>query len=400
MPKRTVLHMDMDAFYAAVEARDHPELAGKPLIIGALPNERGVVSTCSYEARPYGIRSGMSIKEAYRLCPQGVYMHGNFHKYHEVSDQVHRILMDYTDQIEFVALDEGYLDITGSLTLFGSAEHIGREIKQRVLDTTGLTCSVGIGYNKMTAKMASEEKKPNGFFVIPDETFFQGLVMDRPIRVLPGIGPKTADHLKHYHLNTIRDLLTWSEALLQKLLGVSGLELYRAARGIDERPVLHLGDGEAKSYGKEVTYQHDMTDLLEMESTLRLLARTLSIGLMEDGLWCYTVTLKIKYNNLQLHTRSKTLTNPIHDATQLFSVASQLLRKAPLVRPVRLLGISTSSFTSEPVHQITLEDNSRREKEEKLNQALMQLYGKFGKDVIHTGGELESQKILKERGLD
>ena len=400
MSKRTILHMDMDAFYAAVEVRDNPELRNKPLIIGALPNERGVVSTCSYEARVYGVRSGMSIKEAYRLCPNGIYMHGNYQKYHEVSNQVHQILMDYTDQIEFIALDEGYLDITGSLTLFGGAETIGREIKRRVFETTQLTCSVGIGYNKMTAKMASEEKKPNGFFIIPNEKFFQSLIIDRPIRVLPGIGPKTADHLQHYHLNTIRDLLNWSETSLQKLLGASGSELYRAARGLDERPVLHLGDGEAKSYGKEVTYQHDMTDLIEMESTLRLLARTLSIGLMEDGLWCYTITLKIKYNNLQLHTRSKTFTNPIHDANQLFAAASALLRKAPLTRPVRLLGISTSSFTNEPVHQITLADTAKQEKKEKLNQTLMQLYDRFGKNSIQTGGELESKKILKERGLD
>ena len=174
MPKRTVLHMDMDAFYASVEVRDNPDLAGKPLIIGALPNERGVVSTCSYEARPYGVRSGMSIKEAYRLCPDGIYMHGNYHKYHEVSDQVHQILMDYTDQIEFVALDEGYLDITGSLALFGGAESIGREIKRRVLETTGLTCSVGIGYNKMTAKMASEEKKTQWLLRDPRRRIFPG----------------------------------------------------------------------------------------------------------------------------------------------------------------------------------------------------------------------------------
>lgn len=400
MPRRTILHMDMDAFYASVEVRDNPDLAGKPLIIGALPNERGVVSTCSYEARPYGVHSGMSIKEAYRLCPQGIYMHGNHQKYHAVSQQIHQILMDYTDQIEFVALDEGYLDITASLTLFGGAEKIGRQIKERVLSVTGLTCSVGIGYNKMTAKMASEEKKPNGFFVIPDPDFFQALIIDRPIRVLPGIGQKTAEHLGHYHLHTVRDLLSWTPEALEKLLGVSGVELYRAARGLDDRPVLRLGEGEAKSYGKEVTYQHDMTDIVEMESTLRLLSRTLSIGLLQDGLWCYTVTLKIKYNNLQLHTRSKTLVNPVHDANQLFQTASALLRKAPLTRPVRLLGISTSSFTSEPVHQLTLGDTARAEKQEKLSQTLLQLYDRFGKDIIRTGGELESQKILEEHELD
>lgn len=400
MPKRIILHMDMDAFYASVEIRDNPALAGKPLIIGALPNERGVVSTCSYEARVFGVHSGMSIKEAYRLCPDGIYMHGNHEKYHAVSQQVHQILMEYTDQIEFVALDEGYLDITGSIPLFGPAEKIGREIKKRVLLATGLTCSVGIGYNKMTAKIASEEKKPNGFFVIPDEAFFQALIIDRPIRVLPGIGKKTAQHLTHYQIHTVRDLLGWSAESLQKLLGQQGADLYQIVRGIDERPVLHLGEGEMKSYGKEVTYQHDMTDLIEMESTLRLLARSLSIGLLEDHLWCYTITLKIKYDNLQLHTRSKTLENPIHGAHDIFQTASFLLRKQPLSRPVRLLGISTSSFTAQPLHQLTLEDTARSEKKERLNQTLLQLYDKFGKNIIQTGGELESQKLLKERDLD
>lgn len=400
MAKRVILHMDMDAFYASVEIRDNPQLAGKPLIIGALPNERGVVATCSYEARAFGLHSGMSIKEAYRLCPQGIYMHGNSAKYHAISQQVHQILMDYTDQIEFVALDEGYLDITGSLSLFGSAEHVGREIKERILADTGLTCSIGIGYNKMTAKIASEEKKPNGFFVIPDPLFFQNLIIDRPVRVLPGIGKKTTLHLTHYQLHTVRDLLSWSADALQNLLGQHGLELYQAARGIDERPVLRLGEGEMKSYGKEVTYQHDMTDLIEMESTLRLLSRTLSIGLMQDKVWCHTVTLKIKYNNLQLHTRSKTLMNPIQDAHEIFQAASLLLRKDALSRPVRLLGISTSSFTAQPMHQLSLEDSARNEKRNRLNQTLLHLYDKFGKDVIQTGGELESQKILKERDLD
>ena len=396
---RTILHMDMDAFYAAVEVRDHPELAGKPLIIGALPHERGVVATCSYEARPFGVRSGMSIKEAYRLCPHGIYRHGNYPRYRAVSQQIHEILMDYTDQIEFVALDEGYLDITGSLALFGSAETIGRQIKERVYEATGLTCSVGIGYNKMTAKLASEEKKPNGFFIIPDAAFFQRLIIDRPIRTLPGVGAKTAALLNRYQLNTIRDLLRWNPQDLQKLLGQSGLELFRAARGIDERPVLHLGEGEAKSYGKEVTYQHDMTHLPEMESTLRLLARTLSIGLMEDHLWCQTITLKIKYNNLQLHTRSKTLTNPVRDAGDIFATASDLLRKAPLIRPVRLLGISTSSLTRHDVHQISLEENRLREKKEKLSHSLLQLYDRFGKNIVQTGSEMESRQILKKHDL-
>ena len=164
---RTIIHYDMDMFYAAVEIRDNPELAGKPLIIGALPSERGVVSTCSYEARKFGVRSAMSIKEAYRLCPNGIYMHPNGHKYAEASEQIHEICDRYTDLIQYYSLDEGSLDVTGSMALFGGASKIGHELKERIKECTGLTCSVGIGYSIMSAKLASEEKKPDGFFEIP-----------------------------------------------------------------------------------------------------------------------------------------------------------------------------------------------------------------------------------------
>lgn len=401
MEHRTILHMDMDAFYASVEMRDNPSLRGKPLIIGALPNERGVVSTCSYEARPFGVRSGMSIKEAYRLCPQGIYMHGNHSKYRAVSHQVHKILMDYTDQIEFVALDEGYLDITHSLSLFGSAEKIGRQIKERVLNETQLTCSVGIGYNKMTAKLASEEKKPDGFFVIPNEAFFRELMKSRPVSVLPGVGRKTAASLEKQGIRCVEDLWRFTPEELERLMGVFGQALYHSSRGFDNNPVHRLGEGTAKSYGKEVTYQKDMTEIAPMESTLRLLARDLSIGLMEDDLWCLTITLKIKYNNLQLHTRSQTLASPVQNAAEIFQTAFSLLQKAPLTRPVRLLGISTSGFTNDPTYQLSLDEpKDHHEKQEKLKSSLLQLYGKYGKNIIHTGSELESRTILEEGHFD
>ena len=400
---RVILHMDMDAFYASVEVHDDPSLAGKPLIIGALPSERGVVSTCSYEARPYGVRSGMSIKEAYRLCPNGIYMHGHFHRYHEVSDQVHEILLSYTDQIEFVALDEGYLDITGSTRLFGDPVHIGHEIKQRVLNTTGLTCSVGIGYNKMTAKLGSEEKKPNGFFVFENPEHFQTYMADRPVRVLPGVGGKGADKLAGYGIHTIRDLLGWKEDKLVSLLGENGHDLYLAARGICSDHVSRLGEGDAKSIGKEVTYQRDMTDEEEMKSTLRLLARSVSLHLKKPGFYAQTVTLKIKYNDLSLHTRSHTLSSPVCSAADLYREAESLLHQAPLIRPVRLLGISTSHFTTEPSYQITLEENEKNsissEKKAKLDESLTKLMDRFGKDIVLTGGELNSQEVLRKRKL-
>ena len=394
--RKTILHMDMDAFYAAVEVHDNPSLKGKALIIGALPTERGVVSTCSYEARKFGVHSGMSIKDAYRLCPHGIYMHGHYHRYHEISDQVHEILLSYTDQIEFVALDEGYLDITGSLMLFGGAEKIGHEIKDRVLQTTGLTCSVGIGYNKMTAKLASEEKKPDGFFVIPDETFFVNYFKDRPVRIIPGVGGKSAAFLHENKINTIADLLGWDEKALVRLIGQTGHDLYLAARGIASDHVHPASEYEAKSYGKEVTYQTDMHEKEEMLSTLKLLSRSVSIGLMKRGLYASTITLKIKYNNLKLHTRSITLPDAVHDSGQIYKAVSNLLDKAPLERPVRLLGVSTSSFTTEPLHQITLEESDKSQRKEKLNKTLMGLYDRYGRNIVQTGGEMESQQILEE----
>jgi len=192
----TIIHIDMDAFFAAVEIRDNPELAGKPLIIGALPSERGVVATCSYEARKFGVRSAMSIKEAYRCCPDGIYMHPNGHKYYEASKQIHKIWADYTDICEHVSLDEGFLDVTGSAHLFGGANAIGYEIKRRTKEEIGLTCSVGVGYSMMSAKLASEEKKPDGFFEIPTPEFLKNLIIDRNVRVIYGIGAKTAEELK------------------------------------------------------------------------------------------------------------------------------------------------------------------------------------------------------------
>ena len=398
--KRWILHVDMDAFFAAVEVRDNPALSGKPLIIGALPSERGVVSTCSYEARTFGVHSGMSIKEAYRLCPDGIYMHGNFPKYQAVSDELHRILREYTDQTLFIALDEGYLDITGSLRLFGSAETIGRQIKDRILQTTRLTCSVGIGYNMMSAKLASEEKKPNGFFVIPDEAFLMQLIANRPVKVLNGIGSKTAAVLQRYQIRCVRDLWSWSLPQLEQILGQTGRELFLRSHGVDER-VIPTAQAAAKSYGKEVTYQQDLTELSDMESCLRLIARRVSIGLQRQKLWCRTVTLKFKYDNLQLHTRSRTLSNDTNDADVLFETAASLLREARPIRPVRLLGISTAHFTAEPTQQLSLtEDSARQQKKKKLNDSLLSLYDRFGSSIIKTGREIESEQRLEEMHPD
>lgn len=393
--ERCILHLDMDAFYAAVEMRDNPSLRGKPVIIGALPHERGVVSTCSYEARQYGIHSAMSIKEAYRLCPHGIYMHGHFDKYHQASSQVHRIMADYTDQIEFVALDEGYLDITASLALFGGAARIGQDIKRRVWEETKLTCSIGIGYNMMAAKLASEEKKPDGFFVIPDAATLESLILDRPVSVIWGVGKKTALLLQHHGIHTVRDVKAWDEESLRQTFGQLGADLYRLSRGIDPRSVVK--DEPAKSFGKEMTFQHDLTERTEMQNILKVIARSLSIHLQKQGLWCYTITLKIKFSTMQLCTRSQTLPIPTHDASDLYDISCQLLNKIDTSRPIRLIGLSLSNPTGEYQQQLTLEQSSAQsDKRENLNRSLLHLYDKYGTNIVKTAGEMEAEKELPE----
>jgi DNA polymerase-4/DNA polymerase IV (DinB-like DNA polymerase) len=210
-----IIHVDMDAFYASVEIRDNPALKGKPLIIGSLPQERGVVATCSYEARKYSIHSAMNIKEAYRLCPQGIYMHGNYEKYREVSNRLHEIWNEYADASEYIALDEAYLDVTERAGSWERACAFAREIKRRTLEEQGLTCSVGIAYSKTAAKTASEEKKPDGYFEIATAEDFVKLIIDRDVRVLYTVGAKTAQRLNRAGIRTVRDLRERREEILR-----------------------------------------------------------------------------------------------------------------------------------------------------------------------------------------
>jgi len=248
--KSTIVHVDMDAFYAAVEVRDNPELAGKPLIIGALPQERGVVATCSYEARTFGVRSAMSIKEAYRLCPHGIYMHPNMNKYIEASESIHKIWLAYTDLVEFISLDEGFLDVRGAPPQFGEAKRIGYAIKERTKAETGLICSVGIGYSMMSAKLASEEKKPDGFFEIPNANALKALIVDRNVRIIYGVGPKTADELKRVGISTVRDILNNKQKVVD-LLGNQGRHIIDLAEGNDERRLTPYYESESKSISRE-----------------------------------------------------------------------------------------------------------------------------------------------------
>jgi len=385
-----IVHVDMDMFFAAVEIRDNPELAGKPLIVGALPHERGVVSTCSYEARKYGVRSAMSIKEAYRRCPHGIYMHPNGHKYVEASRQVHEIWDCYTDLAEYISLDEGFLDVTGSAGLFGGAEKIGREIKRRVKDETGLSCSVGIGYSMMSAKLASEEKKPDGFFQILTPEALRELIIDRSVRVIYGVGPQTEAELQKDGIRTVRDIYDKRDTVVQ-LLGSHGEQIVNLAEGIDNRVI--AAPTKSQSFGKEITFQQDISDLEYLKDVLRLIARELSFQMKVDGMYAKTITLKVTYKDMKKITRSKS-----GDATNrgnvIYNTVAALLDDIDR-RPIRLVGITLSGFTSGDTKQLSLFDGSEKsEKSDMLEKVTMKLQQLYGMGIVKSGSELISEKRL------
>ncbi len=384
---KTIIHIDMDAFFASVEIRDNQELAGKPLIIGALPHERGVVSTCSYEARKFGVRSAMSIKDAYRRCPDGIYMHPNMSKYKEASNRIHEIWNTYTDLIEYISLDEGFLDVTASAHLFGGFRQISQEIKQRIKDDLALTCSVGVGYTMMSAKLASEEKKPDGYFEILDAEALKQLIVDRDVRIIPGIGQKTAETLHAAGIRKVRDIYRNRDRVIS-LLGNQGQKILDLADGIDNREV--IPDAESKSVGKEHTFQEDITDPDYLKDALLLLARELSFDLHRKGLFGCTVTLKVTYSDMKQITRSKT-GEATNRTEEMYAIAESMLNAVER-RPIRLIGISMGNITKTGTRQLSLMEMDSFAQKETLDAVKFQLQQKFGKGVIKTGNELKAER--------
>ncbi|MBR6901386.1 MAG: DNA polymerase IV, partial [Synergistaceae bacterium] len=342
MTQRFIIHIDMDCFYAAVEARDNPALRGKPLIIGSLPQERGVVSTCSYEARKFGVHSAMNIKDAYRLCPNGIFMHPNFEKYKRVSGQLHEIWEDYSDIFEYVSLDEGYLDVSQVYSA-QNARKIAVEIKRRVRNEIGLSCSVGIGYSMTSAKLASEEKKPDGLFEILTPDDFVALVIDRNVRVLHGVGEKTAEKLNNNGIFTVRDIQLKRDKVISLLGSKIGKYITDLSRGIDERAVTPYDEKDAKSIAREVTFQKDTPNRDFLKDVLMLLAVNLEARLKRLQLYARTVTLKLTYHDMKTITRSQSGEN-INQAYEIFTAAFNSFENVK-TNLVRLIGISLQNLS-------------------------------------------------------
>jgi DNA polymerase IV len=342
---RSILHVDMDAFYAAIEQRDRPELRGQPVIVGANPQGgrgRGVVSTASYEARRFGVGSAMPISQAYRLCPKGVYLPVDMAKYLRVSKEVLGIFRRFTDVVEPVSIDEAFLDVTGSRRAFGPGEEIGRRLKDAVRRETQLTASVGVAASKLVAKVASDLRKPDGLCVVEaggEAAFLAPL----PIRRLWGVGPKMEERLAKLGIQTIGDLASLEPGRLERRLGTHGRDLMLLAKGVDDRPVLAESEG-AKSIGQEHTFDADTADVERLRRMLLTLADGVAGRLRHQGLRARTLTLKYRDEDFRTTTHAETLAAPIDSGNELYRVAAKLLGEVHGRKRVRLLGIYASGF--------------------------------------------------------
>jgi DNA polymerase-4 len=353
MPQRFILHIDLDAFYAAIEQRDNPELRGKPVIVGGSPDRRGVVSTASYEARSFGVHSAMPSRTALWLCPEAIFLPPRFEVYRAVSQQVMAIFQARTALVEPLSLDEAYLDVTAAAHNFEKAAQLAREIKQQIRSTTELTASAGVSYCKFLAKLASDAQKPDGLMVISPEqapAFLDALPIDKFF----GVGKVTAAKLRELGIANGTDLKRLDEGRLRALLGKQGSQLYRFVRGEDDRPVEPMR--ERKSVGKEVTFERDLVDRDHMERFLEHLARQVEHRLVELDLRGRTLTLKVKWSDFQLITRSVSRSNGFQDAQAMMPMLRTLLTQLDGGdRPVRLLGVSVSNLLSRDEVQRTVQ---------------------------------------------
>jgi DNA polymerase IV len=374
---RAIAHIDMDAFYASVEQRDRPELRGRPVIVGADPKGRGVVSAASYEARVFGVRSAMPISKAARLCPDGIFVPVDMERYVAASRQIMAILDDFSPLVEPVSVDEAFVDLTGTTSLFGPAPDVVARIKQRIRSETGLTASAGLAPNKFIAKVASDLEKPDGLVVVEaggEAAFLAPL----PIERLWGVGKATAKELAALGIATIGQLQRLPRATLVARLGDHGAGLHELAFGRDDRPVEPWTP--PKSMGAETTFERDTNDRARLDTTLRSQAERVARELRAEGLAAARVTLKLRFADFRTLTRSHT-TDPTQDGLELYRRVAVLLAREPLGQPVRLIGVSASALTAEQTGQLGLLETSAVRRD-RLARAVDRITGRFGLDAI------------------
>lgn len=387
--QRAIIHVDMDAFFAAVEQLDDPSLRGKPVIIGGPPESRGVVSTASYEAREFGVHSAMSSAMAHRLCPHGVFLRGNHERYSEVSAQIHEIFTRFTPLVMPLSCDEAFLDVSGSQKLFAPAEQIGQLIKDTIKNETGLTASVGLAGTLFVAKIASDMDKPDGLTIIRDSEVIERLA-PLPIRRMWGVGKVAEKKMLRLGIDTIGQLQSWPLKELSENFGNFGDHLYYLCRGIDPREVAAESEAE-KSISNEQTFSCDIMKISELKNALLYLSDKVAYRARKAQMPGRTVQLKVKYFDFTTITRRITLPNATSCAQEIFETAFKLLKDKTECgsRSVRLIGVGISNFSESTQQQQSMfhntQTNNNREKIEKAEIAADRIIEKLGRGSIGRG---------------
>ncbi|HBN96457.1 MAG TPA: DNA polymerase IV [Firmicutes bacterium] len=384
---RTIMHVDMDAFFAAVEVLDHPEYAGKPLIIGGRKDSpRGVVSTASYEARKFGVHSAMPIAKAAFLCPDGIFIPGRMARYQEVSSQIHGIFPEFSPLVEPLSIDEAFLDMSGCEHFYPSLEEMGQSLKRRIKNKTGITASVGIAPNKFLAKLASDWQKPDGLFVLRPHDI-EGFLQNLPVGKLWGVGQKSEAVLHRLNLRYVRDILPHSLAWLQERVGSAlGSQIYYLSRGIDDRPV--VPETEAQSIGHEITFAEDHESLSFLRQQLAQMGEKVGWRLREQGLYARTVSIKVRFSDFKTITRSHTLNHSFNDDDTIFREALHLLEQIKL-QPVRLLGVTVSNVSAGA--QLSL-FSTEDQPSSRVNELMDTINRKFSPGAITKGRTLPTDE--------
>lgn len=396
--RRYIVHIDIDAFFAAVEELLNPSLKGKPVIVGGLPHERGVASTASYAARKFGVHSGMSLRKAHQLCPQGIFIRGNYQIYQAFSKNFTRILSQYTPDVEAASLDEAYLDLSRCRPIYSSFSRTVRDIKQRVERELGLTVSVGVGPNKVLAKLATNKAKPGGLFeILPgrEEEFLKDLSID----LLPGIGPKTKVILRMLNIRRIGDLWGLPRATLRSLFGLNGEEMYLQSRGIDCRP---LATAPApKSVSRETTFLEDIWDPRLLLAHLAYLSDRLALALRKERLFAHIIEVKVRYSDFKTEARRRLVLMPLQDMGEVFRIAHDLFLElfSGSRLSLRLVGVKASDLVKTRPLCLFEPYSERRER---LGSAMDRVRGRYGFSSLLTVRERMLQDVYsleKDRGF-
>jgi DNA polymerase IV len=387
-----ILHIDLDAFFVSVEQVLNPDLKGKPVIVGGRPDRRGVVATASYEARAFGVHSAMPLSRAYQLCPQAIFLQGNYHRYGEFSDKFMSILADFSPTMESGGLDEAYLDITGC-DIFGTAREIAQKIRQRVKNEIGLTCSVGISKYMIVAKVASDFGKPDGLVEVEpgkEKEFLAPLAVGK----LPGVGEKTQLKLKSMGLHTVGDIHRLPASVLKSQFGSYGVTLQRHACGIDDRRV--ESRGEAKSISRETTFSHDIVDHRHLHAVLRYLSEKVGADLREQEKKTKCVSLKLRFADFETINRSKSAPEAFDADDLIYETAGALLDRAlgNQNKLIRLIGVEVSNLTGDST-QLGLFDYDRLRRERR-SKAIDEIRKKYGFGSVQSGRTMALKQIFED----